>query len=310
MNVLVLVFEQSDADDSFYKHDWKHIQSAVNYPELRVTVDYYCNQHQERNTRYSISDGKIEESKLPPVKTKQAFMDMVKSTCLDHYKPGMENAVFFSMHCYIQSLWAYKSSISLIPLVHAMMARGYKYEFIVMDCCYNSSLNAAIVLHPICKYLVGCESASPNLGYLHSGLMLQLSQYSESPLKVLKNLSKSFILRNDRNKHVENLHYTDSVVLDLGVLPGVLETLEGITLERNPKALAEPSYKVIYDLIELVMLSKDIPPDHQLEIIRAVESMVITYRQSVVLKDQDWSKRLHGLSIGLGRHKPCGIKSV
>ena len=182
------------------------------------------------------------------------------------------------------------------------------FEFIVFDCCYMLTLKNMLQFQGLTHYILGCQSASPNLGFLSPGLSGAFVDRSTT-LKTLKVIADAFIDRNDENPHRELEHFTDAGILDLTCIPLLTKSLNGVTLHRHVRARTEQkdaenpwSYKDLLDLHSTVKLDKSVSAQKKNEILRQLDRIVVYYRQSKLLKEKSWSSRLHGLSIVL-KHK-------
>lgn len=280
VHTIFLVFEKRSESGTFVQREWGQSESA--------TIAHFDAAGLAEEIQ--VRGGRVTQHRaLEPVQSRDDFIRALTEACVRNYIRGQRNAVVFSMHCYIQSLWAFNGSRPLVPWVDAMVAHGIWWEFIVFDCCFMSTLNAALVVRPVTRYLLGCQSASPDYGF-------SSPPSARNTLTALKQMARTFIERNNRL----NDHYTDAVILDLTWVEPLYDSLRTVALRRLPAALSEPEYKVLYDLTTLLALMR---------VKNAyVKRVVRFYMQSESLRRLPWSARLHGISIGLGKHLPRGLR--
>lgn len=235
----------------------------------------------------------------------EAFIHRLQSICHKSFRPQCRNVMYFGGHCYVHHLRPLHQGgyIPLTPWVDYLKHHGLRYDVLLFDCCYMSSLSGACLYASIADYLVGAES-SVHLGYLGPGF-LSCFHPTRSTRQTTIHLAEQYLARNntmDRAwRHL--VHDTDAVVLELKHAHALYHHIRRIPMYRRKSSRVEPTYSDTYDLWHLVH-TQPIPwtKDDYRMFRQLFRQFVIYYNQSRKMKTNSHAHRLHGLSIVL--HRP------
>lgn len=269
---------------SFFYWDLPHLAKFINSKNV-VNIQYHSYES-HGDFHYQISNGKIELQPTKSVKTNsELLLDLIDFT-KKHYKPDHKNAIFFSTHCYKQFLRTFSTDISLQSWVDECVKDDMSFEFILFDGCYTATVDTLVQLKPVTRYIVGCQSASPYLGY-NTEEMADIFSECLPTLELLRKLCESYIKRNDTAKYPSLKFYTDSVILDVKHLDDLLNIVNNTTIVKKASARVEPSIGC-EDLYDLTLLLKN----------KEILSLIIVYyKKTKELEKRYWGRRLHGLSL-------------
>jgi hypothetical protein len=305
-NLIHYIFEDDSDLRSSFSWDFPHLAQFIHIPASRVVI-YYRSKKIHGEFKYVIENGKIDVTPLHKIQEDEPFINDIINITREQYDPHAQNAIFFSAHCYKQYIRPFSRNISFQTWVNMCVSSGFKWEFILMDCCYMSTINSMVQFYPVTRYLVGCQSSSPFLGF-NARETPELFR-SHNTRHIACQMVELFIRRNNTTPFAKIKFYTDGVVLDLKYLPQLLRLSQDITFSRTRSTRVEPDpeYSDLFDFMECLRHSLKSQPHRYDAIKNIISRIVICYRQSNRLKKKYWSRRLHGISIIIGRNSQCGV---
>jgi hypothetical protein len=309
-NLIFYVYEDDNNLSSSFMWDLKNLVGFSKYKNITSTIIFHSRKI-HGDYKYTIVHDKIEMKPIKKIYTSEEFIDDLIKTTQKYYNPSCKNAILFSSHCYKQYIRPFSKNISFSSWIDILKKNNMFFEFILFDGCYMATLGNIIQFYGITKYIIGCQTASPSLGYNSFEMPLIIHKYGHNnTFYMLKKLVDAYISRNDTTPFRATRYRTDGVVLNLDHVPSIIAACKGLTFSRNSRALIEPhpEYTDLFDLWTLVVLNKTATQHQQQKIHESLRKVVIYYKQSKLFQKKYWSKRLHGLSIVL-KHKTQKSKS-
>jgi hypothetical protein len=170
-------------------------------------------------------------------------------------------------------------------------------ELIVIDSCYSSTVSILSHVMDKTRYVIGCESASPNRGFVGDDFLKILNSEGDSVDKY-KKIVDSFIGRNSsmNSSRYRKLDYrTDGVLINMDKYRWVESQLSRVEFKRSKRARLEDIREYnYYDVITML-------ESNQKELKRKVRECVLYHKKNGLCKDflRRKGKRLTGISIGL-----------
>ena len=297
-NLIFIVFEDDTDLKSSFSWDLQHIAKFAQYKKLRATVISHSKKiHGDFNYYISYDDIRMEPTE--PLKNSQEFMRELRDTVNKHYDPKCKNGILFSMHCYKHFLRPFSQNLCLKRWIAEMKHKGIHWEFVLFDCCYMSTLQNAMQFYGISRYLIGCQTASPYLGYNSESMACLVNRYRSNTESMLKHLVDAYIRRNNNAPHSKLLYFTDGVILNLAHLPELISSIPSVRMTRMNQARTEPDpeYPDLFDFSMLISLNPELTRLQKKAIQARIRKLVVYYKQSQLLKKKYWANRLHGVSI-------------
>lgn len=212
-------------------------------------------------------------------------------------------ALFFGMHGYT---WYIKPSpdkfITVDKIKKIILNNNIVFDIIGFDCCYMATIETAYELYCCTKYIIGCENASPNLGF-NTEEMINAFSNEESTEKICIKVAESFIRRN--NNAPKFLEYpTDVSIINLNLIDELVSKLSTIELEdeyinseqiKKAKIVNDDGYQT-YDLYYIIYKS-DIDNNIKNDILKNINKVIIKYMQSELFKKEEISNYCYGLAF-------------
>jgi uncharacterized protein YdcH (DUF465 family) len=233
-------------------------------------IHYHSSTNVYNSLQICIKNKVLSAKKINHDLSKNGFERFIQRAVQAFPKHQYEYTLVFQSHCWINSMITYKSTNKkkhitflttpeMVSIVADVMER---VKSVIFDCCYMSTLENAQLVSKVTDYMLACESASPNFGFISCAK--NLPKYIEMPPeKGFKRIADDCIRYNSNPKN-KLIYPTDAAILYLPALRTLNEQFEISKLERQNNIYSMK----IFDLYNSL--------DHKVDIDKLVKYHVYT----------------------------------
>ena len=285
-NIMMLVYEDDKKLVSSFFHDLTGLLKKDNNIPINIfyySYDFFGSQYIKIN-RDSYTSQKIKNIPDTYKYIKPKFEELYNK----FYIKGKKNIFYYgghSTHIFQDTKYGLKTNI---------FENLHDLELIILDSCYSSYTNLLSTIIDKTKYVMACETSSPNVGFL-SDKFLDILNSKNTDVNKYKKIIDYFIKRNSATDIINKpLNYrTDGTLIDMDKYIDVFEYIQDIELVKNKKCKIENLSD--YHYYDLQCLAKD------KELDKLIQKCVIYQKMNALSKEFLKNKKqvLHGLIIGL-----------
>jgi len=207
-NIMMYVYEDDRKLSSSFYHDLIGLLNKKN--KIPINIIYHS-KHFYGSYKINISGIKYISEKIDTIKLQY---NLIKKDIEDLYKnnyvKGMKNILYYGGH----SEFIYKDKKH--NFITDIFENINDIELLIMDSCYSSYTNLLSTLIGKTKYVIACETTSPNFGFIDKNFLYILAS-SHNYINKYKIIINNFIKRNTATKkEYKNFNYrTDGTLIDM-----------------------------------------------------------------------------------------------
>ena len=289
-NIIAYIYEDDHEFISPFMMDLPHISKMSEYTDMSATIEYHSQMNIHGHYLITIRGGKISLKSIDPINAEEekSIVTGMIELCKNYFRTDRRNIFLYGGHCYRQFIRPFRKNMSIEDWIEFLVKANITFDISVFDCCYTSEVKMLMNLSRVTKYYIGCQSASPYLGYFTADFVRILNSKASIP-SMIKKWIHSFIDRNNVAPRKLTFH-TDGVGIDLrkfNKISGNLN-LDAIKPRRTARVEDGPEYKSLQDLQTLLKHNK---------MKNKIAGCIIHYQQSLRLQKRKKSVNMHGISI-------------
>ena len=250
LNIMIFVLEDNENLFSPFMHDLPNLLNKSN--NIPINIMYYS-RHLFGSQIISISKDTYVSKKVPNIKdeykTIKSKIEELYNSC---YVKGKQNILYFGGH----SLSIFKDNRRLHTNIFENISG---LELLIFDSCYTSYTTLLSTVINKTKYVLGCETSSPYVGYL-SEQFLQILNTKLTNKTKYKKIIDAYIERNNNTDDVDKkLNYrTDGTLIDMTRYVDLYEYIKDQEFIKDKKCKVEKNVGYYFYDLSCVGKNKEI----------------------------------------------------
>ena len=292
--------------DAYHYCVYEDILDQINRSELSADVSICWDSSLHKDTIYHFFNAEKETNWIysrPTTQNQKKLVGDFVDTAIKTFPKSQQTVFLLYVH---GNVWFYRHKDKLHSFYNLLSEVKYKFDVVILDSCYVSSIEMCKDMKQYTNILVASE-------YRHSKMTMMTSNLLSSASTIKNGKEMGLLSATDYINKMNNWTYpefiletySDISVLDLEKFDSLYHLLINIDLIHNTSDNMFKNAKVCpkkdknllnYDIYTIVKYKKI--DQEQEELFENLFSQVVFYydQTNSFKKDKWWSKNLHGLS--------------